>query len=122
MDYQHLLYDKDGKVVTLTLNRPQALNSLSPALEAEVHAALDEADADDEVRAIILTGAGRAFSAGYDISNNPDRPRVDPRSIPIAEHIKRWAKGDLATVNKLMHLWYVGKPIIAALHRSRPAL
>ena len=74
MDYQNILYGKDGPVLTLTLNRPDALNAISPALEQELHAALDEADADAEVRAIILTGAGRAFSAGYDMAPSPDSP------------------------------------------------
>ena len=116
MDYENLLYEKDGKVVTVTLNRPQAMNAISPQLEEEMHAAMDEADADDEVRAIILTGAGRAFSAGYDMSTTNGRPRVDPRTIEIAAHLKNWAKNDLGTTNKLMHLWYVGKPIIAAVN------
>jgi enoyl-CoA hydratase/carnithine racemase len=80
-EYEHLLYEQDddrGHVVTITLNRPEALNALSRPLEAELHAALDAAAADDGVRAIILTGAGRAFSAGYDIARGegPTRPRV----------------------------------------------
>ena len=47
MDYQNILYSKDSQVVTLTLNRPEALNAISPALEQELHTALDEADADE---------------------------------------------------------------------------
>ena len=66
MSYQDLLYGVDGKVATITLNRPERMNALSRNLEAEIHRALDEADADRNVRAIILTGAGAAFSAGYD--------------------------------------------------------
>jgi enoyl-CoA hydratase/carnithine racemase len=65
MSYQDLLYGVDGKVATITLNRPDRMNALSRNLEAEIHRALDEADADRNVRAIILTGAGAAFSAGY---------------------------------------------------------
>ena len=49
MAYEHILYDKEGSVVIVTLNRPDALNALSPALEQELHTALDEADADPEV-------------------------------------------------------------------------
>jgi enoyl-CoA hydratase/carnithine racemase len=66
MSYQDLLYGVDGKVATITLNRPERMNALSRNLEAEIHRALDEADADRNVRAIILTGNGAAFSAGYD--------------------------------------------------------
>jgi enoyl-CoA hydratase/carnithine racemase len=62
-------------VVTITLNRPQALNAINPQMTAELHQALDAADADPEARAIILTGAGRAFSAGYDIGRRPTASR-----------------------------------------------
>ncbi len=90
MAYEHILYDKAGAVVTLTLNRPEALNAINPALEDELHAALDEADADAEVRTIILTGAGRAFSAGYDMAPSPERPqsRLDPTGLAIGEYLK----------------------------------
>ncbi|HWM78988.1 MAG TPA: enoyl-CoA hydratase/isomerase family protein, partial [Methylomirabilota bacterium] len=72
MSYEMILYEKTGPVVTNTLNRPQALNAINPQMTAELHQALDAADADPEARAIILTGAGRAFSAGYDIGRRPD--------------------------------------------------
>jgi len=61
--------EKAGPVATITLNRPEALNAITPDMTAELHQALDAADADAEVRAIILTGAGRAFSAGYACSS-----------------------------------------------------
>jgi enoyl-CoA hydratase/carnithine racemase len=118
-DYQDIVYDKQGNVVTITLNRPQALNAISPQMEAEWHAALDEADADDEVRAIIVTGAGRAFSSGYDLSGRPgadDNGPMDPKGQSIASYLKRWATGDLASINKLLHFWYVSKPIIIAVN------
>ena len=66
--YENILYEKQRKGVLITLNRPEALNAITPQLEDELHLALDEAEADPEVRAIVLTGAGRAFSAGYDLS------------------------------------------------------
>jgi len=118
MDYQNILYAKEGPVVTLTLNRPQALNAISPALEQELHAALDEADADPQLRTIILAGAGRAFSAGYDMAPSPERPRstLDPTGIAIGEYLKLWWDNDTKSVQKLMHLWQVGKPIIAAVN------
>ncbi len=118
MDYQNILYTKDGPVVILTLNRPDALNAISPALEQELHAALDEADADSEVRAMILTGAGRAFSAGYDMAPNPESPQnvLDPTSMAIGDYLKWWWDNDTRSVQKLMHLWQIGKPIIAAVN------
>src|SRR5262247_1466368 len=94
MAYETILYEKKGPVLTLTLNRPESLNAINPQMTEELHAALDEADADREVRAIILTGAGRGFSAGFDIARRPD------------------GRSSL----ELMHLWHITKPIIAAVH------
>src|SRR5688572_26735987 len=118
MDYQNILYVKEGPVLTLTLNRPEALNAISPALEQELHVALDEADADTEIRAIILTGAGRAFSAGYDMAPSPERPQssLDPAGRPHGEYLKSWWDNDTQNVQKLMHLWRLGKPVIAAVN------
>src|SRR6184192_523232 len=62
-----VLLETDGAVSTLTLNRPERLNTITPALIEELRAALAEAQADDAVRVIRLRGAGRAFCAGYDI-------------------------------------------------------
>ena len=82
MSYQDLLYGVDGKVATITLNRPDRMNALSRNLEAEIHRALDEADADRNVRAIILTGAGAAFSAGYDQQAAPATNNTSATSNP----------------------------------------
>src|SRR5882672_2446351 len=72
MPYETILYEKKGPVLTLTLNRPESLNAINPQMTEELHTALDDADADREIRAIILTGAGRGFSAGFDIARRPD--------------------------------------------------
>src|SRR5436189_1012879 len=113
MAYEAILYDKTGPVATITLNRPQALNAINPQLTAELHGALDEADADPDVRAIILTGAGRAFSAGYDIGRRPDgKSSLDPNGLEVAEFLKRWWTNDDASSRRLMHLWQLSKPVI----------
>jgi enoyl-CoA hydratase/carnithine racemase len=57
----------DGAVRTITLDRPEALNAFDTSLYRAAGAALDEARADDEVKVVIVTGAGRAFSAGQDL-------------------------------------------------------
>jgi 2-(1,2-epoxy-1,2-dihydrophenyl)acetyl-CoA isomerase len=64
-------------VLRITLNRPDALNPLSIKMADEIHAALDEAAADDDIRAILLTGAGRAFSSGADLSGTDARATED---------------------------------------------
>ncbi len=63
MPYQYLLYEKRRQGVLITLNRPEQLNAFNDGLRQELEDALDEAEADPEIRAIVLTGAGRAFSA-----------------------------------------------------------
>ncbi len=118
MSYDHILYEKDGPVVLLTLNRPEALNAFSPALEQELHAALDEADADPGARAILLTGAGRAFSAGAELTPTEDQPQspLDSSGQATGEYIKWWWDNDTKSIEKLMHIWHIGTPVIAAVN------
>jgi len=68
MTYETLLYDVEDGILTLTLHRPEKLNAFTDTMMREMVDALDRADADDAVRAIIVTGAGRAFCAGADLS------------------------------------------------------
>jgi enoyl-CoA hydratase len=117
MPYEMILYEKAGAVATITLNRPQTLNAINPQMTAELHQALDTADADAEVRAIILTGAGRAFSAGYDIGRRPDGGSpLDARGVEVADFIKNWWTRDGDSTRRLLHLWQLATPVIAAVH------
>ena len=68
MSYETLLYDLDGPVLTVTLNRPDKLNAYTGVMGAEIEDAFRRADTDDAVRVVIVTGAGRGFCAGADIS------------------------------------------------------
>jgi enoyl-CoA hydratase/carnithine racemase len=68
MDYTQISYDVTDRVATLTLNRPEQLNAFTNTMMREVIDAFDRIDADDEVRAVIVTGAGRGFCAGADLS------------------------------------------------------
>src|SRR5207244_1255402 len=89
-----------GAVATLTLNRPEALNAWTPALGGELLAAVERASADDAVRAVLVRGAGRAFSAGADVK---DKRELTPDGHP-----------DLST-----RLREIYNPIVRAL-RSAP--
>ena len=67
MDYQTLNFDVDSGVATITLNRPKALNAMSPAMAKELHEVALQIDANNSVRVVILTGTGKAFCAGGDL-------------------------------------------------------
>jgi enoyl-CoA hydratase/carnithine racemase len=118
MSYQDLLYSVDEKIATITLNRPDRMNALSRSLEAEIHKALDEADADRNVRATILTGAGAAFCAGYDQTSAPASGvrHSDPKGKTHAEYIEYWQRHDGTHVAQWAHMWRLGKPVIAAVN------
>lgn len=68
MDYTQLTYDVADRIATITLNRPEQLNAFTNTMMRELLDAFDRVDADDEVRAVIVTGAGRGFCAGADLS------------------------------------------------------
>ena len=117
-DYENILYEKQRKGALITLNRPERLNAISPDLERELHEALDEAEADPEVRAIVLTGAGRAFSSGYDISGEAEFewPYALPKNTSAAAHLDHWRTSDRNNMRKFLHLWELTKPVIAAVN------
>ena len=80
MNYDTIQFTIDAGIATLTLNRPERLNSFTQAMHAEVRAALDRVQADKSVRVLLLTGAGRGFCAGQDLNDRavePGAPGVD---------------------------------------------
>ena len=72
MPFDTILYEMQDNILTITFNRPEKLNAYSRELVHETIEAFQLAEADDDVHLIIVTGAGRAFSAGYDISGGRD--------------------------------------------------
>ena len=87
MAYQQIKYEVQDHILTITLNRPDKMNAFTHVMMDELIAAFDAADADDNVRAIIVTGAGRAFCAGADLSEGGatfDRAaRSDRKTAPL---------------------------------------
>jgi enoyl-CoA hydratase/carnithine racemase len=77
---EEVLYEVDSGVATITLNRPDKLNSITPAMRQRLFEVFDETDRDDCVRAVVLTGAGRAFCAGIDLSAGPSAFSPDGKS------------------------------------------
>src|SRR5262245_42181785 len=85
MDYHDLTYGVADRVLTITLNRPEKLNAFTERMARELIDAFDRADADDEVRAVVVTGAGRAFCAGADLSGG-DRSFDHAEQQDLADH------------------------------------
>ena len=110
MGFDTLLYSVDGAVATITLNRPERLNAVNTTVIHELVAAFDPADADDAVRAVIVTGAGRAFCAGADLGGGGGTfgPR-EGRSERPDEHRDG---GGIVT----LRIFEMKKPVIAAIN------
>jgi enoyl-CoA hydratase/carnithine racemase len=118
MSYKDLIYSVEDQIATITLNRPDRMNSLSRNLEGEMRRAFDEADADLSVKVIILTGSGRAFCAGRDqgVALPNGARSSDPKGRSHAEFIEYWQRRDAKKVEEWSHMWRLGKPIIAAVN------
>jgi len=118
-DYTEILYEKRGAAGLITLNRPQVMNAISPTTQHEMSAALDEAVADPEVRAVIITGAGRAFSSGMDQGPKPGRRRdLDwPYGVPSGQSASDWIDSWRGREgNEFLRLWELDKPVIGAIN------
>ncbi|HJQ77679.1 MAG TPA: crotonase/enoyl-CoA hydratase family protein [Acidimicrobiia bacterium] len=113
MGFEHLEIEKDGRVATLWLNRPEKLNALSPDMWVDIPLAVADLDADDEVRVIIVAGRGKAFTVGIDIEMlaalrpGGASPAIENRTT--YREIKRLQQ----TVSCLAE---TAKPVIAAVH------
>lgn len=109
MEFEQITTELADGVLTITLNRPERLNAYTLQMANELHAAFDRADSDDEVRAVIVTGAGRGFCAGADLERGGEtftkRDHEDPDSIP------RDSGGRLT-----LRIFECCKPVIAAIN------
>ena len=106
MTYETIKLEHDGALATLTLNRPEKMNSLSDQLLADFRTAMDACERDDNVRALIITGAGKAFSAGFDIS-----PREKPRTT-----VQDWRDHAKDGNESWLRVWRSRLPVIAAVN------
>src|SRR5277367_3235237 len=122
MAYEQIIYEVADNIATITLNRPEKLNAFTGIMMTEMIDAFDKADADDNVRAVIVTGAGRAFCAGADLSAGPrtfdstreDRP--ERRSAIKADGSIDWSnEGVRDGGGRLtLRIFECLKPVIAA--------
>lgn len=105
MDFTTLLYTPDKGVATITLNRPDVLNALTSVMRNELRQAFEQAGADDDVRAVVLTGGGRGFCAGQDLRERTDAPTpgvgatVRQEYNPLILAMRQLPKPVIAAVN-----------------------
>src|SRR5918995_1667469 len=118
-NYNDILYKKQRKGVLITLNRPNALNAINEELMNELDQALAEAETDPEIRAVVINGAGTAFSAGEDISGD-DPETAWPYGIPVGTSLNatynKFRDADRKDIlGRQLYRWQYPKPIVGAI-------
>src|SRR5947207_2718726 len=106
MTYSTIMLEKLGAVARITLNRPERANALNGTMLSEIGAALDDAEQDTAVRAIVVQGAGAAFSSGFDLKEQMER-----RPTGTAE----WEPILRKDFDAVMRFWHCPKPTVAAV-------
>jgi len=109
VESEHIAYDVDGPIATITLDRPDRLNAFTEQMRRELIDAFDRVDADDDVRAVVVTGRGRAFCAGADLAAGGDTFVYQGESFDMSQH----ADGG-GTVS--LRIFECQKPVIAAIN------
>lgn len=117
--YETLLTDLEDGVLTITLNRPEALNTIVPPMPQEFEQAVQRATRDDSVRVIVVRGAGRAFCAGYNFGDGfhqwDERITTDGRWDPAKD--VGWGTNRYTSPHQqFFSMWHTPKPVIAQVH------
>ncbi len=119
IEYETILCKREGRIATITLNRPEHLNTIVPPMPDEVEQAVARATRDPEVSVIVLRGAGRAFCAGYDFGGGfhhwDEHMNTDGEWDPGKDFAFSTAP-QLAPTQKLLSIWRTSKPVIAQVH------
>jgi enoyl-CoA hydratase/carnithine racemase len=110
MDYEQIAYEVDGGVATITLDRPDRLNAFTSRMRDELVDAFDRVDAADDVRAVVVTGRGRAFCAGADLGPGAATFDVNARGVSSDEE---WRDGGGQVA---LRIFACTKPVIAAVN------
>jgi len=116
VSFRHLTYEVEGRIATITLNRPERLNAIARGMPQEIREAVEKANDDNDVHCIILTGAGRSFCAGYDLVEFAQN-RSSTSGGQDAAHGPWDPMVDFAMMHRntqdFMSLWRSNKPTIA---------
>ena len=102
-----ILYATDGSVAIITLNRPDRLNAMDQDMLELLTAAADKAEHDDQIRAVVLTGAGNGFSSGFDLK---------AQALATPSGVDEWSPVLRRDFDACMKFWHLAKPTVAAVH------
>ena len=102
-----VLYERRGPVGLITLNRPDRLNAMDQAMLIDLGLALDRAEADGETGAVVVTGAGKGFSSGFDLKAQAANP---------PQGVEQWRPVLRRDFDTVMRFWTLEKPTVAAVH------
>ncbi len=120
MSFTEIIYEKQDRIATVTMNRPERLNAFTPVMGAEMKNAMVDADLDPAIRAIIVTGAGRAYCAGAEMSNlssvaQGNARAADAVATPATDN--RWLDEHRADYRgQFSWVLALSKPVIAAIN------
>jgi len=120
-DFQTILFEKQRRGVLLTLNRPALRNAVNRRMKDELREALQRARDDEEIRAVVITGAGTAFSSGDDMNESLGGPTAWPYGIPegsaLVDVYDQWReRARREKLDEQLYRWQYPKPIIAAVN------
>jgi enoyl-CoA hydratase len=121
MDFETILYKKTERIATITLNRPEKFNTIKPPMPEEIEKALEMANFDEDVRVIILKGAGKAFCAGFDFSEDLEHfadwgGQAGSQAWDPGRDMMMVTNPFKAPVPKFMSIWRSPKPVVARVH------
>ena len=102
-----VLYEQIDAVAVISLNRPERLNAMDQAMLKELNQAAERAEQDDRIRAVVLTGAGNAFSSGFDL-------KAQAENTP--QGVNEWRPVLKRNFDACMSFWHLAKPTVAAVH------
>lgn len=104
---ESVLYERRGTVGVITLNRPERMNAMDQAMLIEINRVAILAEADEQTQAVVLTGAGKGFSSGFDL-------KAQAANTPLG--IDQWREPLRKDFDSVMQFWHLKKPTIAAVH------
>lgn len=111
MDFETLIYAVEGRVATITLDRPDRLNAIDDRMPNEIAVAVERAEADDDVHVVVVTGAGRAFCSGYDLTEYAEADSPYSQEMPWDPMLDYRVMS--ANTEHIMRLFHCHKPTVA---------